>query len=321
VYVEAIQVRKLKALSFVSMAALLLLAGCATKPKPATEASPSSIQAEATGLAPAGDQRFRSINFAVLFGDSESVASWSLAIVDQRQKTAARTIAGSGGELPDALSWDGKTDAGALAPEGSYAAVLSVDYGNKYGPGKAVSKPFLLDIQPPSGSFSPNPAQFAYAPDGMPKPISVTIAAKPGLAKLASWRLDLFDASGGQVKLLSGAWPANQASWDGKTDSGGYVETAKIYPAVLTLSDEYGNAGTFKGAFSVADVPGAGASAIETRRAGFSPTSTSVKNSLDLLLAVGSKGAAKAWEVQVLGVERGSVKKIRSFTEIGRAHV
>jgi flagellar hook assembly protein FlgD len=297
----------------------LLLAGCATKPKsPAVpDAEASSVQAEATGLAPAGDSRFQSIDFALLFGNSESVASWALAIADQKQKAPVRTIKGDNSNLPDKLSWDGKNDSGALAPEGVYTAQLSVNYGDKFKPGSASSKPFHLDITAPSGSFTPNPAQFAYAADGVTKPITVTINAKGALAKVAGWNLDVFDASGNQIKNFTGAWPSNQAVWDGKTEAGSYVETAKSYPSVLTISDEYGNKGLFKGAFAVADVPGAQPSAIATRRAGFSPTSTSVKNSLDLLLTFGSKASVKSWQVQVLGVEKGTVKRIRTFSGTG----
>jgi len=294
----------------------LALAGCATKPKaPLTAPDPesSSIQAEATGLAPSGDERFKTINFAILFGSRDAVSSWSVAIVDQKQKSTVRTVKGDLSSLPDSFAWDGKADSGILAPEATYEANLSVDYGGKFKPGSAASKPFILDITPPSASFSPNPAQFAYSPDGATKPIAVTIAVKPGLAKAANWSLDVYDSAGNQVKSMTGALPSNQAGWDGKTEAGTYVETAKTYPAVLSVSDEFGNKSSFKGAFSVADVPSAEPSSLSTRRAGFSPTSTSVKNSLDLLLSVGSKANLQSWEVQVEGVEKGSAKTLRSF--------
>lgn len=298
------------------MLVAVLLAACATKPKAPSSApdpEPSSIQAESTGLAPSGDERFKTIDFAILFGNEDSVVSWSIAIADQKQKKAVRTVRGDGSNFPDAFTWDGKSDSGILAPEGSYVANLAVDYGDKFKPGAAASKSFILDITPPSGSYSPNPAQFAYAPDGIPKSIAVSITVKPGLAKAMSWNIDIFDPAGNQVKTLSGAFPSAQAGWDGKMDSGAYVETAKTYPAILTLSDEYGNQGVFKGAFAVADVPAAAPSAVDTRRAGFSPTSASVKNSLDLLLSVGSRANLQGWRVDVMSVEKGNAKTARSF--------
>jgi flagellar hook assembly protein FlgD len=291
------------------------LLGCASKPKApvATDAESSSIQAEATGLAPTGAERFKTIDFALLFGSRDSVASWSVSIIEQKQKTAVKTVKGDSVDLPDKFNWDGKADSGLMAPEGTYTASLAVDYAGKYNMGIASSKPFILDITAPSANFAPNPAQFAYSPNGITKPIAVNISVKQGLAKAISWGLDIFDQAGTQVKSINGSLPSTQAGWDGKTDSGSYVETAKTYPAVLTVSDEYGNSGSFKGAFSVADVPSAQPSAVNTRRAGFSPTSTSVKNSLDLLLTVGSKDNMQSWKVQVLSVEKGTAKAVRTF--------
>lgn len=294
----------------------LVFAGCATKPKaPASVPTPgnSSIQAEATGLAPAGAEHFKSIDFALLFGSSDSIASWNISILDQKQKNAVRTVKGDKANLPEKYTWDGMTDSGKLAPEGTYIASLAVDYGTAFSSATVESKPFLLDITPPSGSFVPNPSQFAYAPDGVTKPISISISVKSGLAKATGWSLDVFDAAGNQVKSFTGTLPAAQVGWDGKTESDAYVQTAKSYPAVLTVTDEYGNSGTYKGTFSVADVPSAQASSIATRRGGFSPTSSSVKNTLDLLLSFGSQANVVSWQVEVLSVAQGVAKSVRVF--------
>lgn len=308
--------RKVQYPLFFSLFALLIVAGCATKPKaPLTAPDPenSSVQAEATGLAPTGDERFQTINFALLFGSRDAVASWTLTIVDQK-KSAVKTIKGEGTNLPDKLSWNGKSDSGSLAAEGSYTAMLAVHYGGKFKIGLASSKTFVLDIAPPSVSFAPNPAKFAYAPSGGPASISVTISVKPGIAKVASWGLEVFSKAGDQVKSFEGSMPAGPVEWDGKLDSGSYVETAQSYPAILTVSDEYGNKGSFKGSFAVSDVPGAQPISIAAKRQGFSPTSASVKNSLDLLLGIGSKPSVQSWRVDVQKVENGAVKTIRSFT-------
>jgi flagellar hook assembly protein FlgD len=310
-----------KASALVSLgAALLALSACASKPKvPAAlpDAEGCSIQAEATGLAPAGDERFKKIEFALFFGSRDAISSWSVAIVDTKHNGTVRKVEGGIADLPDSYAWDGKDESGILAREGTYVASLSVEYSGKFKPRAVSSKSFILALTPPSASFSPNPAQFAYAPDGVPKPVAVTIAVKPALAKPARWELDIFDASGDQVKSLLGAYGSSKIGWDGRMDSGAYVETARSYPAVLTVSDEFGNAGTFKGAFSVADVPSAGPCSIDTRRAGFSPTSTSVKNSLDLLIGLGSRANLQSWRVDVQGVEKGNAVTVRSFQGAG----
>ena len=276
------------------------------------DAAPSSIQAEATGLAPSGEQQFNQINFAISIGNGDAVKAWSIAIGDQ--KNIVKTMRGDAANLPESISWDGKTDAGTLAPEGTYSAILEIDYGNAFKKSSASSKSFLLDINPPTPSLSLNPAKFAYSPDGTTKPITATISVKPGLAKVASWAIDIYDETGAQVKSLSGIWPSAQASWDGKTDQGTYAETAKSYPAVLRVKDEYGNTGTYKDSFAVADIPGAATSTIAARRAGFSPTSTSVKNSLDLLMTFGSKANVQDWMVTVMSVTTGAIRSFKGDT-------
>ena len=184
------------------------LVGCATKPKPIPspmDAEASAIQAEATGLSPSGDPRFRKLDFALLFGSRDSVASWNISILDAKQKTAVKTFKGDGGDLPERISWDGLNDSGSLVPEGQYLAALAVDYGGKFNSTTATSKPFLLDIIPPSATFSPNPALFAYSPNGVTKPIALAISVKPGLAKATTWSLSVFDNEGNALKTMKGA--------------------------------------------------------------------------------------------------------------------
>ncbi|MGA2546604.1 MAG: OmpA family protein [Rectinemataceae bacterium] len=295
--------------------AIIMVAACQTKPvvKAPAAANESTIQAEAGGIAPTGDEHFKTINFALLFGNAEAVKTWAVSIVAKNK--AVRTFSGQGADLPDSLAWDGKDDKGALAAEGIYTAVLAVDYGTAFSQGGATSKSFVLDISPPSASFSPNPAQFGYAPDGVKAPISITISAKPGLAAIAGWTMDIIDAGRAPIKNLAGAWPAaSTVGWDGKTDGGGMVTAGNTYPATLTIRDEFGNAGQFKGAFTVANVPTAQPSSISARRGGFSPTSVSVKNTLDLLTTFGSKEAIVGWKLSVMSVAKGP---IRTFTGDG----
>lgn len=298
-------------------ALLLAFTACATKPQtPATvsDAKPSFIQAEATGLSPSGDERFKTISFAVLIGDQESVTSWKIAIVNQKQKTAVYSETGDQTNIPETFVWDGKDGTENLAAEGSYIAELTCEYGEKLNAASASSKPFILDITPPSATFAPNPARFPYAQDGITSSINLAISTKSALAKVADWTISVFDEKGNQVHALNGKAQDKQASWDGKLDQGGYVAYGKSYPAVLSVSDEFGNKGTFTGAFAMSDMPGAAASSITTRRSGFSPTSSSVKNTIDLLLSVGSKESMKAWKVDISSVEKGSAVPVKSFS-------
>ncbi|HET7839506.1 MAG TPA: OmpA family protein [Rectinemataceae bacterium] len=304
-----------KAFRFLSISwivLIIILASCQTKPQtpPQGESSQiSSIQAEAAGLAPAGDPRFQTIKFAVVIGAKESAKAWTFAIVNAKGEVE-RSSKGDATALPDSLSWDGKNNGGALSPEGNYTASLTIDYGSNLKPVTVSSKPFLLDINPPTGSFKLNPLAFTPTASGVKGPITATVEVKPALAKVESWTIEVFDPSGATIRTLSAQWPSNQASWDGKTDAGDTVKTATSYTALLKVRDEFGNTGTFKGEVAVTGVPNPEASTIIAgrNRAGFSPTSTSVKNSLDILLTFGSKASISSWKVEVMSASKGTVK-------------
>lgn len=311
--------RKLVYLSVLLVTASVLLGACATKAKPiekaasvqpAPEAEASTIQAEASGLSPTGDPRFRTIEFAVLFGSRDSVTTWSFSIIDPKSKNAVKSIKGDASTLPERMIWDGKNDSGSMAPEGTYVANLAIEYGDKFKPGKASSKSFILDISPPTATFSPNPAVFAYAPNGVLWPIDISLSVRPGLAKAVRWDVAIFDAAGNQVQALGGTLPASKFVWEGRTAEGKYLGTGNSYPAVLTISDEYGNRGVAKGSFQVADIPGAESSAIAPRRAGFSPTTTSIKNTIDLILGFGSRANVESWQVKIFNASKGLVRTL-----------
>jgi flagellar hook assembly protein FlgD len=304
------------------------IAGCATKPpvveptpqpspqptpkptptSPAApgDPSPSTLQAGATGLAPSGYEQYRQIGFAISFGDRESVKTWTLSI--RKDNKAVKTLSGNATDLPESLSWDGRNDSGGLAEEGNYIARLEIDYGDKFKPAKVDSKTFLLALTPPTVKFSPNPALFPSGPGGVAGPASVSITVIPALAAPQGWTLEISDDSGQPVKSLSGSLSTKEASWDGKTEQGSLVELNRDYPALLTVKDEYGNAGTFEGKFSIGDMPGAENSSIAADRSGFSPVTTIAKNTIDLLLTVGSKSDALSWKVQILSPSKTEIR-------------
>jgi hypothetical protein len=302
-------------LFIVSIFLFLAAAGCATRPKaPFTvpDAEQSSVQAKAAGFAPSGDAAHRTMDFAMRFGNPGDVVSWRLAIVDGEQHGPVRTISGEGANLPNRFSWDGLTDGGSPATEGTYFALLEVGYGNKLKPSSALSQPIFLDIVPPSAAFSPNPARIAYTSSGAYAPVSVAISVKPGRANVASWSLEISDQAGGRVKTFGGVAPPSSIAWDGRTDAGGRADAMGSYRGLLSVVDEYGNKGSYVGTFAVAEAPSAPTCSIATRRRGFSPTSWTVKNTIDLLLSVGSEPVAQAWRVEIR--RSGTVQAIRTFS-------
>jgi len=298
------------------VAILALAASCASKPltpAPANAApGQNSIQAEATGFEPGGDQRHQLISFLIEIGSQDAVKSWTFDI--SGSKGIVFTKKGSAGALPDRLTWDGKDNAEVFALEGVYTAILTIDYGGAFSPGRAESKPFVFALSPPSAVFTPNPALFAYPAGGPAQPLQIQVTAKPGLAKIVGWTIDVYDVGGNLFKSLTGAGAGGKVTWDAKGIAGTSIPPATSYSATLTVTDEYGGRGVSKGSFAMADKPAAPAATLTTRRAGFSPTSSSVKNTIDILFSVPAKGDVSAWKAEIDSATKG---RIRTFPASG----
>jgi hypothetical protein len=234
------------------------IAGCqTTKPKPAAIAAPASpaaapappiapgqslIQTEARGFSPSAENGRTAIEFALLFSNADAVKSWQVAIASD--KGGQRKFSGDGSKLPSTLEWDGKTDSGATAPDGSYTAALSIDYGDAFEAATATSKPFILDSAKPAGSIRLSPALFS--PVEPTDRVTISIDASSSLAKLDSWSLEIYDPGGNLFKSFDGKWPTDSVAWDGKGIKGDLVVSAEDYPVVAKLRDEFGNVGLLK---------------------------------------------------------------------------
>ena len=212
-------------------------------PPPPPQAAPGtlSVVPETPGFAPSGTVKTEVLS--VSYAQNEAVQSWKLEILDS-SVADQKVFTGDGSNLPDTVSWDGKTDAGAMAAEGSYTAKLSVDYGSAYLPGTTTSSAFVLDITPPSGSIALSEPLFSPI-EGSPT-ITLTVKASSKTAKIDSWTMDINEPEGHLFKSFSAKWPDNQAVWDGKGTNGDMVQSAEDYPVVAKVLDEFGNTGELK---------------------------------------------------------------------------
>ena len=299
-------------------AALLIVAllGCQTKPALVAPAE-SAIQVEKSGFSPAGAAGQNSIDVSLLFGNGDAIKSWKVELTSGGK--AQKSWSGDAKYLPASLTWDGKSDAGAMAPEGTYTAKLSIDYSSKYQSVSQESKSFVLDISPPTGSISMDPAQFTPTANGVQGPMTLTINASSKLAHMDSWTLDVVDPAGGLVKNWSGQWPNTSASWDGSSMNGGYVSPSSTYQATATVRDEYGNTAQLKADIAVAALPQSapvasppppkpGELAIVAQSAGFSPNGDKADDTISFLLGYGQPTAVVKWNVTISSSEAGTQK-------------
>ena len=286
---------------------LVALASCQTA-KPNTAGN--SIQTEQTGLAPNGDKDHSTINLTLVFANTTAIQTWKVEMVTGGNPQ--KQWSGDAKSLPATLTWDGKGESGSLAPEGTYTAKLTVNYGSNVPAATAESSTFILDISPPTGSVSFNPRQFTPDAQGAVQPVAVEIKGSSAVAKMDSWSLDIMDPSGKVFRSFDGKWPSTQVQWDGKSSSGDVVTPGASYNASATLRDEFGLTAQVTGAIVVSGTPpttvgeAPGTFKVTPQTTGFSPPGT-VKVE-DLSLAYGKSEAVKTWTLDILD-ESGNVTK------------
>ena len=201
------------------------------------------ILAQSAGFSPVGENVADTIGFQLSYGQPAAVVSWKVSIANPSAGTQ-KTFSGDGTNLPASITWDGKSDSGAMAPEGVYSASLAVDYGTAFSPGSATSQSFVLDLSPPTGTITLSSDLFS--PIEGASTISLKLAASSQLAKIDSWTMDIYDPGGSVFRSFTDKWPSDTAVWDGKGANGEMVQSAEDYPVAAKIRDQFGNIGTAK---------------------------------------------------------------------------
>ncbi len=289
-----------------------LIMGCQTT-KPGVDplaGNDSSFQAEAKGFSPNGDGFADEISLSLFVGRKEALSTWKINVLDGA--SVVRAYSGSS-PAPADFSWDGKRDSGSLAAEGNYVAVASLTYGATDPVFEISTKAFALVLGAPKASITVDPASgFSLSATGVAASLSLTLDATAPFSQLESWDLDIFASDGSRFRSFEGKWPAGKISWDGKSAAGAFVTPLSSYNAMLTVRDEFGLEGKFSIAVPVGDLPPAiGQSTIAPRRSGFSPTTTSIKNTMDIVLSFGSKPSIRSWSVDIVSPVNGKMREFK----------
>ena len=213
----------------------------AVTPPPQKPGQPT-VTATEPGFSPNGDKVADTLTLALGYGSPSAVTTWKVS-VSQQGGDVQRTWSGDGSNLPSTIVWDGKSDSGSLAPEGTYTATIAATYSSA-APGSATSAPFVLDVTPPSGSITLSAPLFS--PIESSDTISLKLDATSPTAKIDSWTMDIYDPGGNVFRTFSGKWPASSVTWNGRSAKGELVQSAEDYPVVATVRDQFGNTGTVK---------------------------------------------------------------------------
>ncbi|NNM68077.1 MAG: OmpA family protein [Spirochaetales bacterium] len=228
----------------------LTLTGCPSQPPaqptvntpPAAAAKPdvNSIQPEKGGFSPKADAPNNFLTFDLKFADAKDVQSWKVTFQNPKDGVQ-RTLTGTAAKLPPTLTWDGRTDAGKLAPEATYTASLSVDYGKVRAPDTQTSIPFVLDITPPSDTITIKPEPY-FPSESLKDTLHIQITTKNGGGQVVNWRLQIIDPDGTVFKnFISEDHRDGDIVWDGRSDSNGLLKPNTTYKVLLSIFDEWGN--------------------------------------------------------------------------------
>jgi outer membrane protein OmpA-like peptidoglycan-associated protein len=287
--------------AMVALGLCVALMGCQT-----TKGIPreSSIMTEQAGLSPRGDNPHATIDFALFVGREGALQGWKVQMV--AESGPQREWNGDAKNLPTSLTWDGRTDGGSIAPEGTYTATLTADYGTA-GRATASSHSFILDVSPPTGSLSFSPLSFVPDSTGAVEATTISIQGSSAVAVMDSWSLDVFDSEGRAFRSFDGRWPVTDVVWDGKSTSSEWVAADMSYTAQATLRDEFGNYSRIYSTISVSGLPEVkqpeqvpGTLSISPRTGGFSPTGTHILDAMTLALSYGPYASVRSWRVEIL---------------------
>ncbi|MDR3283774.1 MAG: OmpA family protein [Treponema sp.] len=182
-----------------------------------------------------GDKNKATISIAVQNASQER--AWSAEIRNSANAVVRQYTFGS---QPDSsITWNGLTDAGSLAPDGSYVCrVFASDQaGNSF---EASTAAFTLDTSATEAIVTVQPQAFSPNNDRVQDTIAFTPVVRSA-SGVASYTLSVKNASGAEVRRFSAesSLPAS-IPWNGMTDNGSPCPDGR-YTAVLTAVSRNGS--------------------------------------------------------------------------------
>jgi len=206
------------------------------------------------GFSPLAPAPNNTLQASINWGNEKAVKQWAV------QWTAANgTVVkvDKGTAAISNLTWDGKTDAGVLAPSGKYTAVLQTAGDSGALAESAHSQPFLLDIVPPSGTLAVDPVPFQPQGSGAAgSTVTISLNITSGDSPWTTWRVSIMAPDGTKFRdFINEEHRNDKISWDGRAVNNALLAPGTTYTIVADVFDVYGNPGVIKGELQVAPTP------------------------------------------------------------------
>ncbi len=207
------------------------------------------------------------------------------------------------GPLPD-LEWDGRTDEGVAAPDGTYTyRISSVDAGGNSV--SAVLEGIRIDTAATAAALTPDGESFSPNGDGVRDTIDIHVAATTDVP-IDRWAVSVFDGAGRPVRVFAGGRGADPLPevivWDG-ADDGGAIVPDGFYHASLGIEYAKGNVSEAVGVPFLVDASPPQAAVrteLDTPSLPFSPDEDGVNDHLMIFLDARDDGGIAAWTLEIV---------------------
>jgi len=193
--------------------------------------TPVMITTDLRAFGPEGNSPRKAVNLTPQIQVKEGVVSYRIEVQNSAGQ-AVRTFEGQGAPAA-AISWNGRTNAGSPAPEGSYKARIDLRYEQGNQP-SATSLPFELDNTPPNATVSA--PHTIFSPNGKRNTIPFAVATQAN----DEWEAAIIGPGNRKVRTWNWQGSAPQVTWDGKDDAGNAAPDG-TYQFSLTSADAAGN--------------------------------------------------------------------------------
>ncbi len=212
----------------------------------------------------------------------------------------------SGIEIPKTLRWDGTTNSGNVAPDGTYSFHLEAwdDNGNL---GRSPTYEVILDNTPPSVTITPPSAEdMVFSPNGDGNKDTFAINQTGSAEDL--WTGSIRDGSGKTVFTKSWNGAPSDFIWDGKGTDGETVPDG-VYSYRIASTDRAGNtASAVLDNIIVNTQPTPVTLNIDNSY--FSPNGDGVKDTVTLTPGVPVKTGIREWSLRILNAAGTAVRTV-----------
>ena len=256
-----------------------------------TEETPVIMTVNMEAFSPNGDGKKDVIKLNPVLNVTQGIKKYRIEIKDQQDKPV-KVISGQG-RLKSEYSWDGFTDSGEKAPDGTYKADLTVEY-EKGDVSRAASRTFQIDTLFPQINLSVDYTLFS--PDGDGKKDSINLKQSTSSEDLVTGIIR--DSRGEAVREFLWQGTAGNLDWDG-TDSKGNKVPDGEYSYVVFIEDKAGNR-TERTIDSI-KIDNRGASVFVTADlGGFTPDNDGINDRIEFTTIATLKDGIKSWKFNIM---------------------